>query len=71
MRLPLRLLDLNQIEELLPEVVQCAEVWHKRVGWAMRSDVVRLAMLEKYGGVWADATLVTRVSCARAASRRS
>jgi len=45
-----------RLEELLPDDALLASVRHKALAPVAQSDLVRLALLRRYGGVWADAT---------------
>ena len=51
------LLDKNNIKEYLEDVDYIMDL-KKEVQLATRADIIRLALLYKYGGVWADANVL-------------
>lgn len=53
--LSIRKISAADLPDLLPELSMWPRLWE--LPPAQRSDLVRLALLEKFGGVWADATL--------------
>lgn len=53
----IQLLDMNRLKELIPEETVLFDETND-VTMAAKSDIVRLALLYKFGGVWADSTLL-------------
>lgn len=53
--LEMRKISAADIPELVPELSQWKRFWELPA--AQRSDLLRLAILEKFGGIWVDATL--------------
>lgn len=49
------LLDSDSVRTHLP---QAEYMWDDRIQVAARSDIVRVSLLAKYGGVWADASML-------------
>jgi hypothetical protein len=50
-----RLLDADTLRTMLPDAVQYIE--SKHIPAQALSDIIRILLLEKYGGVWADASV--------------
>ena len=53
--LEIRKISAADIPDLVPEMSQWKRFWELPA--AQRSDLLRLAVLEKFGGIWVDATL--------------
>ena len=53
--LSIRKISAAELPELLPELCRWQRLWE--LPPQQRADLVRLALLEKFGGIWADATL--------------
>jgi len=54
----LNLLDDEKIYDLLRDEVPYLFDKNKNITYQAKSDIIRLAILNKYGGVWADSTLL-------------
>ena len=55
----LRILTDETLSQWIPQHGQYTQIVHSRKnGWNKRDEIYRLLLLQKYGGVWADASLV-------------
>ena len=50
-------LDKNKIEQLLPEYLEIVNACTHERSLQHKADLLRLLLLEKYGGIWADTSV--------------